>query len=222
MRTRQLLARCDTDALACHGEVSCLSRLEREAECVRIGDRVPHAAERHVDRQRPEPVYLERCVEVLGEARDVGQLHALALPVRASRRHFDDAGRRFEPERRLRLLHLHHSRLEQHRDDAHRVRARHRGVLGRLHDDVARVAVLARRRHDQVRVHGDASAGLAKQQPAERVVARERLHLLEDAFPGRRQHAADDDVADLAACVAANDRDRTAGPHAGTLEFGVC
>ena len=37
--------------------------------------------------------------------------------------------------------------------------------------------------------------------------ARERLHLLEDRRPGRWQDAADDDVADLAARVAADDRD---------------
>ena len=59
----------------------------------------------------------------------------------------------------------------------------------------------------------DAAARLAEQQPAQRVVGAERLHLLEDRRAGRRQHAADDDVADLAAGVAADDRERAARAH---------
>jgi hypothetical protein len=55
-------------------------------------------------------------------------------------------------------------------------------------------------------VYGDAAARLAEEQAAQRVVARERLHLLEHRVAGRRQHAADDDVADLPAGVAADDR----------------
>jgi hypothetical protein len=35
-------------------------------------------------------------------------------------------------------------------------------------------------------VLGDASARLAQQEPPHRVVARERLHLLEDGLAGRR------------------------------------
>ena len=83
-----------------------------------------------------------------------------------------------------------HPGLEQHGRDADRVRARHRRILGRLHHDVARVAVVARRRHDQVRVHRDRAARLAQQEAAQRVVTLQRLHLLEDGSPraaGRRR-----------------------------------
>ena len=142
-------------------------------------------------------------------ARSSSSTHS-TFPSRHAARDLDDARRRLEPERRLRLAHLDHARLEQHRRDADRVRARHRRILGRLHDDVADGAVRARRRHDQVRVHRDAPARLAEEQPPERVVRAQRLHLLEDRRARRRQHAADDDVPDLAAGVAPDDGDGTA------------
>ena len=215
VRARKLLARRRADPLAGEREVARLGRLEREAERVRVGDRVPHAAERDVDGERAETVDLERRVEPVGEAGDVRQLDALAAAVAARRAHLDDARGRLEPQRRLRLAHLHHAGLEQHGGDADRVRAGHRRVLGGLHDDEAGVAVRLRRRHDQVRVHGDAAARLAQEQPAQRVVGAQRLHPLEHRFAGRREHAADDDVADLAAGVAADDRERAAGAHHG-------
>ena len=71
----------------------------------------------------------------------------------------------------------------------------------------------AGRGDDQIGVNGDAAARLAQQQAAQRVVARERLHLLEHRLSGRRKDAAGDDVADLAAGVAAHDRQRARGAH---------
>src|SRR5439155_21491440 len=95
---------------------------------------------------------------------------------------------------------------EQHRRDTDRVRARHRRVFGRLHDDVAGGALVAGRRDNEIRVYGNAAARLAQQEAPQRVVARERPHLLEHGVARRRQHTADDDVADLTAGVAADDR----------------
>ena len=68
-----------------------------------------------------------RGVEPVGEGRHVRQLDALALPVRTARRHLDDTGGSLEPQGRLGLAHLDHPRLEQHRREADRVRAGHRG-----------------------------------------------------------------------------------------------
>ena len=65
---------------------------------------------------------------------------------------------------------------------------------------------------------GDAAARLPQEQPPEPVVAPQRLHLLEDRRPGRRQDAADNDVADLAARVAADDGDQAARAHRPSLE----
>jgi hypothetical protein len=62
-------------------------------------------------------------------------------------------------------------------------------------------------------VDGDAAARLAQEQAAERVVALERLHLLEHCRPSGRQHAANDDVADLAARVAADDGESASSAH---------
>ena len=61
---------------------------------------------------------------------------------------------------------------------------------------------------------GDAAARLAQEQAPKRVAVRPQvLHLLEDGIAGRRQHATDDDVADLTARVAADDGDRATGAH---------
>ena len=130
--------------------------------------------------------------------------------VLAMRRDLDQTGRRLEPEDRLGLPQLEEAALEQHRRDADRVRAGHRRVLGRLHDDVARVAVVSRRGDEQVCVLGDRAARLAQQEPPQRVVGGERLHLLEDGRAPRGRHAVDDDLADLAARVALDDGDRAA------------
>ncbi len=65
---------------------------------------------------------------------------------------------------------------------------------------------------------GDAAARLAQQQLAEGVaLALERPHLLEHGRARRREHSADDDVADLAAGVAADDRDHPPRAHGATL-----
>ena len=64
MGARKLLARGRADALTDGRELARLGRLEREAERMRVGDRVPHAAEGDVDRERPEPVDLELRVEL--------------------------------------------------------------------------------------------------------------------------------------------------------------
>ena len=77
------------------------------------------------------------------------------------------------------------------------------------------------RRHDEVGVAGDAAARLVQQQPPQPVaVAPERLHLLEDGRAGRGQHAAGDDVSDLAPGVAPDDRDHASGPHARNIPSG--
>ena len=213
MRAWQLLARGDADQLADARELARLGRLEREAERVRVGDRVPHTAEGHVDRDRAEPVHLEGRVETVGEAGDVRQLDALAPAVAAPCRHLDDAGRRLQAQSRLRLAHLDHARLEEDGRDADRVRAGHRRILGRLHDDEAGVAVVAEGWDDQVGVHGDTAPRLAQEEPPQGIVRAQRLHALVDGVAGRCNDAADDDVADLAAGVAADHCDDAERPH---------
>ncbi len=65
---------------------------------------------------------------------------------------------------------------------------------------------------------GDAAARLSQQQLAQAVaLALERLHLLEHGRARGREDAADDDVADLAAGVAADDRDHSPRAHEATL-----
>ena len=110
----------------------------------------------------PSPSTSSGSVDAVGEAGNVRDLDALAAAVAACSSHLDDARRRLEAKRRLGLVHLDHAGLEQHGRDAHRVRARHRRVLGRLHDDVARGAFRTLRRDDQVGVDGDAAARLAQ------------------------------------------------------------
>jgi hypothetical protein len=70
-------------------------------------------------------------------------------------------------------------------------------------------------------VRRDAAARLAQEQPPQRVVGLEREHPVEDGRAGRRQDAADDDVADLAACVTADDRDDPRAAHGGATLRGA-
>src|SRR5581483_9853648 len=101
--------------------------------------------------------------------------------------------------------------------DADRVRAGHRRVLGRLHDHVARRAILPTGGDEQVRMLGDRAARLAQQEAPQRVVGAQRLHALVDGLAGRRLDACHDDVAHLAAGVAADDGDRSPIAHRPNL-----
>src|SRR5438309_3731919 len=98
MYRSQLLTRRDADQLADATELARLRRDELEPEHARIGDRVPHAAERDVDADRPEPLHLERRVDQRDERRHVRQLDALDAAVATRRSHFDDAGGRLEAQ----------------------------------------------------------------------------------------------------------------------------
>src|SRR5205814_2336464 len=73
MRAGELLARGRADLLADERELARLGGLDREAERVRVGNRVPHAAEGDVDGYCTEAVHVELRVETVGEARDVRQ-----------------------------------------------------------------------------------------------------------------------------------------------------
>ena len=95
---RQLLARSDPDALADVAELARLGGLERESKRLRVGDRVPHAAEGDVDRDRAEPFDLERRIEVRGKRRHVLELDALDPAVAAARPHLDRPRRRLQPD----------------------------------------------------------------------------------------------------------------------------
>ena len=104
-----------------------LGRLEREAERVRVGDRVPHAAEGNVDGEGSDDSTSSVASSRSTKQGTFVELDALAAAVAAARVDLDEAGRRLEAKRRLGLVHLDHAGLEQDGRDADRVRARHRG-----------------------------------------------------------------------------------------------
>ena len=153
-----------------------------------------------------------------GEARDVRELHALHLAIPAARLDGHRARGRVQRERRHRLSHRQHARLEEDGDGADGVRSGHRRIVGGLHDDQPRVAIgPGGRRHE---VH--AQRGLAprlEQEPAPQLVA-VRLEValpLEHGRARRRQHTADDHVVVLPADVAADHRHRALPPHRSIL-----
>ena len=113
MHTDQLLARGRPDQFADSRQLACLVRLDRKPERCCIRDRVPHAAVRNVDVDRPELVDLERRAELRDERRDIRQLDPLDAAVAACCPHLDDPARSLEPQHRLGLGHLDESRLEQ-------------------------------------------------------------------------------------------------------------
>ena len=200
-------------------ELARLVRLDREAEraASAIAYHMPPYATSTVE--RPDPVHLEPRVELLGERGHVRQLDALDAAVAARGANLDDARRRLEPQRRLRLAQLDHARLEQHGRDADRVRARHRRVLGRLHDDVARaqssrVAGTIRFACTATDPRGSRSSNRRSESSA-----RSACICSKTVAPGGGSDAADHDVADLAARVATDDRDRAARAHRADLNY---
>jgi hypothetical protein len=56
-------------------------------------------------------------------------------------------------------------------------------------------------------MHDNAATRLVEQQPTERVIACECLHLLKDGVAGRSQDTANNDVTDLSARVTSDDCD---------------
>ena len=189
------------------------SGVEREAERARVDEDEAVAAVGGVDGQRAEALDLERHAETGGEARQVCDEDALGLAVPAFGADADEAARGFERQLRHRLLHRHEAAVEQHGGDADRVRARHRrGVLG-LHDDEGRVGARVLRRHEQVDVAEDAAARLVEDEVAQGLVLGDPAALLPDRLAGRRQDAADDDVADLALGMGGDDVDGPGRAH---------
>ena len=167
-------------------------------------------------------------IELVGEARHIGDGDALGLAVAALRHDLDQAARRFEHQPRLGLGHRHDAGVEQHRRDADRVRARHRRRVLGLHDDEAHLRLAGPSAAQQVDVPEDAAARLVQHEVAQRLVAGDEARLRPERVARRRRDAADDDVADLALGVAGDDLDGSAGSHLitctgspSTSHFGV-
>ena len=208
MDARQLLAGRDPDQLAHTRELGSLRRLERETERRRVGDRIPHASVGDVDRERAEALYFERRRRAGRQSRHVRQLDALALPfAQRALTSMTPAGassRRVVSGSRISTIPVSSSTVAT--QIAFEPDIGGYSVGSMMMNPASQSAAL--RRDDQVRVNGDAAARLAQQQLAQRVVGSQRLHLLEDRGARRRQDAADDDVPDLAAGVAADDGDQ--------------
>ena len=178
-------------------------RFDRRAERGRVGDRVPHAPVGHVDGDRAHAVDLEGGIEAVGKALDVGPLDAFAATVPQAARTSTMPPGASSRRNRLRFGHGQTTPVSSSTVAVQIVfEPDIGGVLGRLHDDEPCIAVCPRRRNHQVRVICDAAARLTQEKSPKRVAVRPQvLHLLEDGIAGRLEHSADDDVADLTACV---------------------
>ena len=111
------------------------------AQRARIRNGVEHAAIHDIHRHRPVTVDLQRRIELGHERRHVGDGYAHALAAPAFSHHVHGAAGHVEAKLCFGLLHRHDARLQQYGRDAHRVGARHRRILRRLHDDGAAGAV---------------------------------------------------------------------------------
>ena len=138
----------------------------------------------------------------------------VTLPSRAVRPDPDQPGRRLERQLRHGLGHRQHPGLEERRDDAHRVRAAHPGVLDLLHDHVAGRRLGVRRRQDEVAVRGRVAARLAEHPQAEVVAVRlEPGHRVEHRRARHGLDPADDHASGLAAGVEVDGADRRTEPE---------
>lgn len=220
MHGAKLLA-CRVPKLLAHDrDVLGLVDRDREPEDGRVNDGVDHSTVRDVHFDRAEAFYFDGRVEAKHEARDVLELHRLDDPTAASGADADDTAGHVEVQDGLWLGHRNHPCLQEDRGDADRVRARHGGILGGLHDDGTRVAIGPRGRNDEVHVAGDASPRLEEEQLADVIVV--PLHcpaLVEHRGAGGRKDAAGDDIADLACGVAAHHGDDSLGFHRKSSEW---
>ena len=194
-------------------EVPRLVRRYREAERRGIDDNEAVAAVGGVDAERPESLDLEARVEPVGKGGDVADFDRLRLAVIAVRPDADQSARCFQIELGDRFPHRQDAAVEQHGGDAHRIRAGHRRRVYGFHDDEAVVGLGMFRRQQQVDVLEHATAGFVEHEPAQPAILRDPFGLLPQAVAGRRRHAADDHVADLALGVAGNDVDDALTSH---------
>ena len=216
MRDGKLLARGRLDHLADADDVAALVRREREPERRRLGQHVEHPAPGDVDRDRAQLRHLNDGIQMAGEGRDVPERDAPHLAAVHLGGDSHEAGRRVEGELGHGLGHLDHARLDQHRDDADRVRSGHGRILDLLHDHEAGVRLGVRGREDEVAVRRGIAARLA-QHPQPQVVAlvAEVRHLLEHRLARNVGDAAHDHPTRLAAGVRVNRLDRRQFRHPG-------
>ena len=209
----ELLVRGLGDA---HAELRDVARFvgsDAEAERVGVDDDEAVAAIGGVDGDCGQAFDFELRVEPVGEGGDVLRAHLLDAAVAAGGGDLDEAAGRLEDERGFGLGHRQDAGFEQDGGDADGVGAGHGRRVGGLHDDPAHLGARVFRRHEEVDVAEDAAARLVQHEVAERVVGRDEAGLLPDRVARWRRDAADDDVADLAFGMAADDVDDLAATH---------
>ena len=165
----QLFGGRGLDHLAHADDVAAFVGRQSKAKRLGVGNDVEHAAVRDIHAERAQLRYLDRRVQVDRECRNVPEGHAAHLSAHAIRADADEAGGRLQRQLGDRFGHGYHARLEERRNDADRVGARHAGVFDLLHDHVARVGIGACRREDEVAIGGRVAARLA-QHPQAQVV----------------------------------------------------
>ena len=196
-----------------HRDVPRLVRCQRKSERAGVHDHEAVAPVRGIHRQGPEPFDLQGGVQPVDEGGDVRHPHALDPPVAAGRHRFDRTARGFQRKPRLGLVHGEDAGLEQHRGDTETVGAGHRRGVLRLHDDEPHLRLRVLRRHQEVHVAEDSAARLVQHEVAQLPVVRDEPRLLPQRLARRRCDPADDDIADLAFGVGADDVDDAAGTH---------
>ena len=172
----------------------------------RINDGEEGAAVRNIGGHRADARDLKLGVEAVDETGHVVEGDAFDLAVLAVGCHRHQSRRGVEDEARFGLAHGRQTGLQHHGDDADGVGARHRRIVGGLHDDHADVGFGHGRRQDQVDRHGGAAAGLEKTKAADRIVFCLKVALLvEHGCAGHVENAAGDDAADLPLGVSIDD-----------------
>src|SRR5215472_13145050 len=140
-----------------------------------------------------------------GERRKVLKGHARHFSVAGLSLDFHEAGRGLKLQLRGVPLNGNHSRLEQHRGHANRVRAGHRRVLDLLHDHEPGVRLRYRWRKNQIAIRGWIPSGLSEHKLAKTVpMLLEMLLFLKHAFPGNIGDASDNHPARFTAGMRVN------------------
>ena len=220
MDAGDLNRRGSLDPLADLDELGGLRIVKLEAEALGVDDAVDHPAIRDIDLDAPESRHIDRSVQHEHEARHVVEGDAHAFAVAALGRHRHEPGRGLERELGDRLLHGDHARLEERRDRADGVGARHRHVIVGLDDHEACIGLGRGRRQHQVHALVYFAARLVEEELPEIIgMFLHILHLLEHGLSGHVPHPAGDDLVEFAAGMGAHDIDHSGEAHSGSFRL---
>ncbi|KLK91492.1 hypothetical protein AA309_19775 [Microvirga vignae] len=192
----ELLHCCRFDFLPVLAQLTCFRRPNRETELGGVDHRVSHSTVDDVDPDGAETSDFNVTIDIVAKCGPVHEPDACHLPVGAFATDLDQARGRLESQLGYGLFHRQDTGFEKDRRHAHRIRARHRRILGRFEDHISHVGIGVIGREDDVGIVPDRSPRLEQDHLPDIVhVGFEIDALVEHRFAGNLSDASDDHFA---------------------------